>query len=77
MLIMNSMINDIFRRLCVEGSRIVREKEEKVLSNKELYVSVRQVLPGELAEVAARKAWKAYEDFYGEIVRFYLESVKE
>ena len=57
--IMNSFINDIFERVCLEGSKLVRYGKKRTLSGLEVENSVRLILPGELAKHAVSEGTKA------------------
>ncbi|PWA63237.1 hypothetical protein CTI12_AA356320 [Artemisia annua] len=50
--IMNSFINDIFEKLAVESSKLVRYNKKNTLSSREIQTAVRLVLPGKLAKHA-------------------------
>ena len=59
MSIMNSFINDIFERIALEGSRLVRYNKKHTLSSREVQTEVRLLLPGELAKHALTEGTKA------------------
>ena len=59
MSIMNSFINDIFERIALEGSRLVRYNKKHTLSSREVQTAVRLLLPGELAKHALTEGTKA------------------
>lgn len=61
--IMNSFINDIFERVCLESSRLVRYNKKRTLSSREVQTSVRLILPGELAKHAVSEGTKAVTKF--------------
>ena len=63
MSIMNSFINDIFERLCVEAGRLTRYSGRSTLSSREVQSSVRLLLPGELAKHAVSEGTKAVTKF--------------
>ncbi len=50
--IMNSFINDIFERISLESSKLVRYNKKHTLSAREIQSSVKLLLPGELARHA-------------------------
>ena len=59
MSIMNSFINDIFERIALEASRLVRYNKKRTLSSREIQTAVRLLLPGELAKHALTEGTKA------------------
>ena len=59
MAIMNSFINDIFERVALEGSKLVRYNKKHTLSSREVQTAVRLLLPGELAKHALTEGTKA------------------
>jgi histone H2B len=59
MSIMNSFINDIFERVALEASRLVRYNKKRTLSSREIQTAVRLLLPGELAKHALTEGTKA------------------
>ncbi|CAG9331497.1 unnamed protein product [Blepharisma stoltei] len=61
--IMNSFINDIFEKVCVESSKLVRYGNKRTLSSREVQTSVRLILPGELAKHAVSEGTKAVTKF--------------
>jgi histone H2B len=61
--IMNSFINDIFERLCVEAARLARYNKKSTLSSREIQTAVRLLLPGELAKHAVSEGTKAVTKF--------------
>lgn len=63
MSIMNSFINDIFEKACLEGSKLVRYGKKRTLSSREVQTSVRLILPGELAKHAVSEGTKAVTKF--------------
>ena len=63
MSIMNSFINDIFERVCLESSKLVRYGKKRTLSSREVQTSVRLILPGELAKHAVSEGTKAVTKF--------------
>merc|ERR1712098_204559 len=50
--IMNSFINDIFEKIAIESSKLVRYNKKHTLSSREVQTAVRLLLPGELAKHA-------------------------
>ena len=63
MSVMNSFINDIFERICLEGSKLVRYGKKRTLSSREVQTAVRLLLPGELAKHAVSEGTKAVTKF--------------
>ena len=59
MAIMNSFINDIFDRVALEASKLVRYNKKHTLSAREVQSAVRLLLPGELARHAIVEGAKA------------------
>ena len=59
MAIMNSFINDIFERISLEASKLVRYNRKHTLSAREIQSSVKLLLPGELAKHAIIEGAKA------------------
>ena len=61
--IMNSFINDMFEKLCLEAGRLTRYNKKKTLSSREVQTAVRLLLPGELAKHAVSEGTKAVTKF--------------
>jgi len=59
MSIMNSFINDIFEKVALEASKLVRYNKKSTLSSREIQTAVRLLLPGELAKHALTEGTKA------------------
>jgi histone H2B len=59
MQIMNSFINDIFEKVALEASKLVRYNKKHTLSSREVQTAVRLLLPGELAKHAVSEGTKA------------------
>ena len=57
--IMNSFINDIFERISLESTKLVRYNKKHTLSAREIQSSVKLLLPGELAKHAIIEVAKA------------------
>ena len=57
--IMNSFINDIFEKIALEASKLVRYNKKHTLSSREIQTAVRLLLPGELAKHAVSEGTKA------------------
>jgi len=61
--IMNSFINDIFEKIALEGSKLVRYNRKRTLSSREIQTAVKLILPGELAKHAISEGTKAVTKF--------------
>ncbi len=59
MSVMNSFINDLFERISMEASKLVRYNKKRTLSAREIQSSVKLLLPGELARHAIIEGTKA------------------
>ena len=59
MSIMNSFVNDIFERISLESSKLVRYNKKHTLSAKEIQSGVKLLLPGELSKHAIIEGAKA------------------
>ena len=59
MAIMNSFINDIFERIALEASKLVRYNKKHTLSAREVQSAVKLLLPGEFAKHAIIEGAKA------------------
>ena len=59
MKIMNSFIKDIYERLAIESSTLVRYNKKHTLSAREVQSAVKLILPGELAKHAIIEGAKA------------------
>ena len=57
--IMNSFINDIFEKIALEASKLIRYNKKHTLSSREVQTAVRLLLPGELAKHAVSEGTKA------------------
>ena len=63
MQIMNSFINDIFEKVALESSKLVRYNKKHTLSAREIQSAVKLLLPGELAKHAIIEGAKAVNKF--------------
>jgi histone H2B len=63
MAIMNSFINDIFEKISLEASKLVRYNKKHTLSAREVQSAVKLLLPGELAKHAIIEGAKAVNKF--------------
>jgi len=61
--IMNSFINDLFERIALESSKLVRYSKRRTLSSREIQTAVKLLLPGELAKHAISEGTKAVTKF--------------
>ena len=57
--ILNSFVNDIFEKIALESSKLVRYNKKHTLSSREVQTAVRLLLPGELAKHAVSEGTKA------------------
>ena len=63
MAIMNSFVNDLFERVALEASKLVRYNKKHTLSAREVQSAVKLLLPGELAKHAIIEGAKAVNKF--------------
>jgi histone H2B len=63
MAIMNSFINDIFEKVALEASKLVRYNKKHTLSAREVQSAVKLLLPGELAKHAIIEGAKAVNKY--------------
>jgi histone H2B len=63
MAIMNSFINDVFEKISLEASKLVRYNKKHTLSAREVQSAVKLLLPGELAKHAIIEGAKAVNKF--------------
>ena len=61
--IMNSFIGDLFERIALEASKLVRYNKRRTLSSREIQSAVKLLLPGELAKHAISEGTKAVTKF--------------
>ena len=61
--IMNSFINDIFEKIALEASKLVRYNKKHTVSAREVQSAVKLLLPGELAKHAIIEGAKAVNKF--------------
>lgn len=61
--IMNSFINDIFEKIALEASKLVRYNKKHTLSAREVQSAAKLLLPGELAKHAIIEGAKAVNKF--------------
>ncbi|GAA5943606.1 hypothetical protein JCM1841_004284 [Sporobolomyces salmonicolor] len=63
MLVLNSLVNDIFDRLADEPVKLVTYTYRRALSSREIQTSARVLLPGELSTHAIPEGTKAIAKF--------------
>ena len=63
MSVMNSFINDIFEKISVESTKLLRYSKKHTLTSKEVQTAVKLLLPGELAKHAVSEGTKAVTKF--------------
>ena len=61
--IMNSFVNDLFERIALEASKLVRYNKRRTLSSREIQTAVKLLLHGELAKHAISEGTKAVTKF--------------
>ena len=59
MTIMNSFINDIYEKIAIEASNLIRYNKKRTLSSREIQSAVKLLLPGELSKHAIIEGAKA------------------
>ena len=59
MSIMNSFINDVYEKIAIEASNLVRYNKKHTLSAREIQSAVKLLLPGELSKHAIIEGAKA------------------
>ena len=59
MVVMDSLVNDIFERIAREASRLACIIKKPTLSSREIQTAVRLILPGELGKHAVAEGTKA------------------
>eukprot|EP00698_Gefionella_okellyi_P024468 TRINITY_DN8644_c0_g1_i1.p1 TRINITY_DN8644_c0_g1~~TRINITY_DN8644_c0_g1_i1.p1 ORF type:complete len:276 (+),score=65.00 TRINITY_DN8644_c0_g1_i1:81-908(+) len=63
MLIMNSLVNDLFQRIASESGKLTRYTTKAALTSREVQTAVRLLIPGELAKHAVSEGTKAVTKF--------------
>ncbi len=63
MSVMNSLVLDVFEKLCDESRRLVSYNKKHTLGAKEIQTSVRLIFPGELSKHALTEGSKAVTKF--------------
>ncbi|OMJ81543.1 hypothetical protein SteCoe_17949 [Stentor coeruleus] len=63
MSVMNSFINDIFEKISLESTRLLRYSKKHTLTSKEVQTAVKLILPGELSKHAVSEGTKAVTKF--------------
>ena len=61
--VLNSLVTDMFERIALEGSKLVRYNKKKTLSSQDIHTAVKLLLPPELAEHANEDATRAILKF--------------
>ncbi|KAK4051201.1 histone H2B [Microbotryomycetes sp. JL201] len=59
MLVMNSLVNDLFERLATEAGTLAAYNKKSTISSREIQTATRLVLPGELCKHAISDGTKA------------------
>lgn len=59
MLIMESLVSDLFERIASEAGRLARYNKKHTVTSREIQTAVRLILPGELAQHAVNEGSKA------------------
>ena len=57
--IINSFVNDIFKRIAGEASRLAHYNKHSTITSREIQTAVHLLLPGELAKYAVSEGTKA------------------
>ena len=65
MKIMNSFINDLFERIAIEASSLVRYNKKHTLTAREIQSAVKLLIPGELGRHAIIEGAKAISAIAG------------
>ena len=63
--VMNSFVNDIFERIAVESTNLVRYQKKVTLSSKDIQAAVQLILPGDLANHAVNEGVRALQKYKG------------
>lgn len=63
MSVMNSFINDIFEKISLESTKLLRYSKKHTLTSKEVQTAVKLLLPGELSKHAVSEGTKAVTKF--------------
>lgn len=63
MSVMNSFINDIFEKISLESTKLLRYSKKHTLTSKEVQTAIKLLLPGELAKHAVSEGTKAVTKF--------------
>ncbi|OMJ88181.1 hypothetical protein SteCoe_9914 [Stentor coeruleus] len=63
MSVMNSFINDIFDKISIESTKLLRYSKKHTLTSKEVQTAVKLILPGELSKHAVSEGTKAVTKF--------------
>jgi histone H2B len=63
MSVMNSFINDIFEKISLESTKLLKYSKKHTLTSKEVQTAVKLILPGELSKHAVSEGTKAVTKF--------------
>eukprot|EP00767_Chilomastix_cuspidata_P000594 gnl/Chilomastix_cuspidata/1158.p1 GENE.gnl/Chilomastix_cuspidata/1158~~gnl/Chilomastix_cuspidata/1158.p1 ORF type:complete len:140 (-),score=62.00 gnl/Chilomastix_cuspidata/1158:37-456(-) len=63
MVVMNSIIADIFERVCAQAGFLARVNKKSTISDKEILSSAKLLIPGDLSRHAVTEGKKALEKF--------------
>ena len=61
--VLNSLVTDMFERIALEGSKLVRYNNKKTLSSQDIQTAVKLLLPADLGSHAIMEASKAIAKF--------------
>lgn len=61
--VLNSLVTDMFERVALEGSKLVRYNKKKTLSSQDIHTAVKLILPADLGSHAIMEASKAIAKF--------------
>ena len=61
--VLNSLVTDMFERVALEASKLVRYNKKKTLSSNDIQTAVKLILPADLGSHAIMEATKAISKF--------------
>lgn len=61
--VLNSLVTDMFEKIALEGSKLVRYSKKKTLSSNDIQTAVKLLLPADLGNHAIMEASKAISKF--------------
>ncbi|KAG1756711.1 putative histone H2B.1 protein [Suillus paluster] len=61
--VLNSFVNDLFKRIATEASKLASYTKKSTISSREIQTAVRLILPGELAKHAISEGTKSVTKF--------------